>query len=152
MPESWLEFFQDPERRRTFFFLLQPGLVVALIGYFVFTRKSESSFRIREAELRKGTGARRDPALDQLAQAKRKPKAAPLLLEGIQTDGPAHEILGVARSASAEEIQKAYRERMKRYHPDIVGRPGSREWHDAQKIAEALNRAKAEMLDSLKNG
>jgi hypothetical protein len=34
---------------------------------------------------------------------------------------------------------------MKRYHPDLVGRPGSREWKDAQRIAEAINRAKEEL-------
>ena len=27
---------------------------------------------------------------------------------------------------------------MKRYHPDLVGPPGSREWKDAQKIAEEI--------------
>lgn len=34
---------------------------------------------------------------------------------------------------------------MKRYHPDHVGRLGTREWKDAQKFAEALIRAKEAM-------
>jgi DnaJ-domain-containing protein 1 len=44
------------------------------------------------------------------------------------------------------QIQSAYRELMKRYHPDRVGRPGTREWQDAQGIAEAINRAKRDLL------
>lgn len=62
----------------------------------------------------------------------------------------AHEILGISPSASVEEVQKAYRELMKRYHPDKVGRPGTREWSDAQKIAEAINHARDTMLKSRK--
>ena len=82
---------------------------------------------------------------DLLANAKIERKT-PLQLEGIRVDGPPHEILGVQPGAGAEEIQRAYRERMKQYHPDKVGPPGSREWNDAQKIAEAINRAKSELL------
>ncbi len=67
-------------------------------------------------------------------------------LTGIRIDGAPHEILGVSPQASPEEIQSAYRSLMKRYHPDRVGRPGSREWNDAQQIAEAINRAKELLL------
>lgn len=34
--------------------------------------------------------------------------------------GDPYRILGVTRSASAEEIARAYRERLKEYHPDRV--------------------------------
>ncbi len=73
-------------------------------------------------------------------------KSEPLRLSGISIAGEPHEILGVRKTAAPAEIQKAYRDLMKRYHPDLVGPPGSREWKDAQKIAEALNRAKDELL------
>jgi hypothetical protein len=39
---------------------------------------------------------------------------------------------------------------MKRYHPDVVGRPGTREWKDAQKIAESLTAARDSLLKNRK--
>jgi DnaJ like chaperone protein len=36
----------------------------------------------------------------------------------------AHAVLGVARDASPEEITRAYREQMNRYHPDHVAHLG----------------------------
>jgi len=104
------------------------------------TRK-ESSFKIREAELKKKPVS----GGPSLADAKIKINR-PLQLGGIQINAPAHQILGIQAQASESEIQRAYREKMKQYHPDVVGRPGSREWQDAQKIAEAIIRAKDEMM------
>ena len=105
-------------------------------------RPTESGFRVREADRKLPPGgAKASAGKDELAHAKLK-RHEPLQLGGIRIDGLPHEILGVSCSASPEMIQKAYRELMKLYHPDKIGRPGSREWNDAQKIAEALNRAK----------
>jgi hypothetical protein len=84
----------------------------------------------------------------QQSQAKRSAKI--LMLPGIRIDGPAHEVLGVGVAADEKSVQKAYRELMKRYHPDLVGPPGSREWKDAQKIAEAINLAKEEMIRTIR--
>lgn len=42
-----------------------------------------------------------------------------------------HAVLGVARNASPDEITRAYREQMKRYHPDRVADLGE----DLQKVA-----------------
>jgi hypothetical protein len=140
---------QDPQRLRTFFVLGQFGVGLLLV-YLLFrfsSSKSESGFRLREADRprRKRFGVRDD----SLAQAKLGAKPGekqsakkPLQLEGIRIDRPPHEILGVPVSATPEEIQRAYRQLMKRYHPDRVGAPGSREWNDAQRIAEAINAAK----------
>ncbi len=72
-------------------------------------------------------------------------KSEQAALPGFRIDGEPHEILGVAIDASPKEIQRAFRELMKRYHPDHVGRSGTREWKDAQKFAEALIRAKEAM-------
>src|ERR1700733_3877224 len=38
-----------------------------------------------------------------------------------------YDVLGVPRSASSEEIQRAYRQLARRYHPDVNKDPGSEE-------------------------
>lgn len=128
------------------FYLVQMGLgfgALAIIAWLWGGRTPPSQFRAREHELRKpGT---RGKQADDLAKAKLKTPAA---LPGIRTDGLPHEILGVSPQASAAEIQKAYRDLMKRYHPDKVAPPGTPAWADAQAIAEAINRAKEKMLKS----
>jgi len=118
-------------------------LFVGLAWFLLRPKSSETRFQVREADLRKPRKLGAQP--DDLAQAKiQKPR--PLQLEGIRLDGSPHEILGVKRQATSSEIQKAYRELMKRFHPDKIGPPGSREWTDAQKIAEAINQAKDALL------
>lgn len=140
-----------------FFYLSQIliGAIFITLAFIVFRAKSpESQFRVREADLRAKKKFGRPPqAINQainnddgdLANARMK-KHEPLSLTGIRIDGKPHEILGVSQHPTPTEVQQAYRELMKRYHPDRVGRPGTREWNDAQKIAEAINRAKDALL------
>jgi DnaJ-domain-containing protein 1 len=131
---------------RRAFYLLQIGVGGLFLAVLAWGRAKprESGFAVREADLKKGAKPQAAGS-DELAQARIERKS-PLSLPGIRIDGPPHEILGIAPNATADEVQRAYRERMKQYHPDKIGRPGSREWGDAQKIAEAINRAKAELL------
>ncbi len=141
----------DPDKLEKFFYLSQIALGGAFIIFFWrrMSKEPESGFRVREADLRKNAAesgeAKGKSQGPDLANA-RFAKPTHLALPGIRIDGPPHEILGVQPSASEAEIQKAYRERMKQYHPDKVGQQDSREWKDAQKIAEAINRAKDEMI------
>lgn len=132
-----------------FWFLL---IAVAYGAFRLFSRDhAKSGFKVREADLHqpkkkpKGTD-------DLLANAKLRRRDPPAALPGLSLDGPPHQILGVNADASTEEVQRAYRDLMKRYHPDQVGRPGSREWKDAQHIAAALTEAKNTLLQRKKDG
>ena len=56
-----------------------------------------------------------------------------------------HAVLGVMRGASAEEIARAYREQMKRYHPDRVAHLGEELRQLAHRKALEIQRAYAEI-------
>jgi DnaJ-domain-containing protein 1 len=133
------------------FHMAQMGVGTLLVAGLLWTRRQRpSAFKLREADRLKEHVFPRFPSLvvepDRPRPQPRQRKAEPLKLGGISIAGEAHEILGVKTDASKADIQRAWRELMKRYHPDKVGRPGSREWNDAQRIAEAVNRAKEEMI------
>ncbi|MFL5814239.1 MAG: J domain-containing protein [Bdellovibrionia bacterium] len=149
----------DPERVRSYAYMIQigfGGLVISAF-YWLKQRETPSGFRVREADLKhdlKKTIGQKPQMLgaaeDPLANARYSKKAEPLRLSGISIQGEPHQILGVRAQATEQEIRAAYRELMKQYHPDRIGRPGSREWQDAQGIAEAINVAKEKMIAALK--
>lgn len=131
------------------FYSIQVALGGALLlaaWLFLRPKEPESRFKVREADrLAQNKSAGAAARANDLANAKLK-RAATLSLPGVRLDGTPYQILGITPQASREEIQKAYRELMKRYHPDRVARPGTREWTDAQKIAEIINHAKDELF------
>ena len=53
----------------------------------------------------------------------------------------AYEVLGVARSASSDAIQAAYRARMKEYHPDKVAHLGEELQNLAHEKSQQIQRA-----------
>jgi DnaJ-domain-containing protein 1 len=131
------------------------GLVqVAISAFFILlwfraraNAETKSRFKLREAD-RNLKFARGEAATAAANQAPKKKD--PLRLDGIVMDGAPHEVLGISALASEPEIQKAYKDRMKRYHPDRLGPPGSREWTEGTAIAESINRARIAMLERLK--
>jgi preprotein translocase subunit Sec63 len=56
-------------------------------------------------------------------------------------------VLGVARDASRDEIAHAYREQLKRYHPDRVADLGPELQQVAHRKTVELQRAYAELTD-----
>jgi DnaJ-domain-containing protein 1 len=129
------------------FFLLQIGLGAAFLlaaWLWLRPREPESNFRVRESERRRPRAAGAGEA-DELARSRMRSKA-PLRLTGLRLDVPPHELLGVRADAPAAEIRRAYRDLMKRYHPDHVAAPDTPQWREAQRIADAISRAKEELL------
>jgi DnaJ like chaperone protein len=61
------------------------------------------------------------------------------------TEWDPYAVLGVVRGASAEEIAKAYREQMLRYHPDRVAHLGEELRQLAHRKALEIQRAYAEV-------
>lgn len=128
-----------PMGKERLIFLLM--FFIVILYWWLAKPRNPSQFRYREADKAKGKPNRDSPD-DMGSGAKQKTP----LLTGISIEGQAHEILGVQKTATKKQIQTAYRELMKRYHPDKVSEPGTPQWQEAQKIAVALTKARDEML------
>jgi len=106
------------------FAAIQLGLLLIFIylGYRALkSAEPESRFKVREADLkRKAASSKNAPKQAPQASEKNAPVKPIPNLPGIRLAGDPHEILGVALEASEDEIQQAFRELMKRYHPDRV--------------------------------
>jgi DnaJ-domain-containing protein 1 len=130
-----------------------------LIFLFVLLRESNSGSKFKKREAERGD---LDRILNQgpdLAQAKLKrprtptgsPPPPPLALPGITLAGEAHEILGVPEDADEMTIQKAYKEAIKRYHPDRIQGISGDQMKFYQEASARLTDAKNELLRRLKN-
>ena len=140
-------------------FLVQIGVGVALVLFLLwrfYPENRRSNFKDRgtgpraNRQPKAGTGKRSPDELAESRIRKDKTRAGPLRLEGFRFDRAAHEILGISPLASRTEIQSAYREAMKRHHPDRVAAPGSAQWQDAQAIAQAILQARDELFEKAK--
>lgn len=137
-------------------FLLESGarplsltIAIAMLIFIIWTlarmlgSQNQSQFRKHEYEFRQ---YERQNGSASGAAGSESQRASPLELEGFSADRKPHEILGVGENASKEEIQRAFKKLMLRFHPDRVGPPDSREWKDAQAIADAIIQAKDKLL------
>ena len=131
------------------FFLL--AMAIFFVWNNIRTNTNASNFKKREAN--------RDD-LDRLmknehdlANAKiRKPKSVipPLSLPGISLTGEPHEILGVDLEASESEIMRAYKDKIKRFHPDRIQGQAKDQMKFYEQASAKINQAKEAMISNLK--
>jgi hypothetical protein len=121
-------------------------VLLASLGFVAFRFLSRSQ---RESQFRSDAFHRPRLKPKHSDRKRQEREERRLLLGGFSFTGLPHEILGIAKDAGEFEIRRAHRALIKRFHPDKIGQQGSREWHEAQKIAEAINTARDEMLRSL---
>lgn len=80
-----------------------------------------------------------------------RPSAAPAPPAEDPRIAGARKVLGVNSQASAEEVKKAYRQLIKKYHPDVYAKSQPELQHFAHEKAKELNEA-YETLNKTKNG
>ena len=61
-----------------------------------------------------------------------------------------YDILGVSRDASEEDIKKAYKKIMLKYHPDRMGNKSDKEKKEAEEIVKSANEAYETLSDPQK--
>ena len=116
--------------------------------------KRETQFRVREADR---TDLNRPRPGPDLADAKLKkpaaaaPVQAPLSLPGIRLSGEAHEILGVAEDASEAEVMRAYKDAIKRFHPDRIQGQAKEQMQFYEQASAKLNQAKEDLLKRIRS-
>ena len=131
---------------------IQVGLLLFFAGLVVITLRKQqpkSNFKVREADRAFKPG---NSNVD-LANAKLRrrgpppgPSGPPLSLPGINLSGAPHEILGVSEDASEEEVMKAYKEIIKRYHPDRIQHLPTNQMEFYKTAATAINQAKETLI------
>ncbi len=125
------------------------ALQILLLGILVLVVMRFFKQNSRESQFRRDAFARRTGPVPPEKRKARDREQPARLLSGFVFTGQPHEILGVRKDASELEIRRAHRALIKRFHPDAMGPQGSREWYEAQKVAETLNNAREQMLKNL---
>lgn len=130
----------------------QVALLFLLVGFawfrFLKPDGGKSNFKRREAdraEFAANTGQKNSDS--DLANAKLK---RPQALPGIRLEGEAHEILNVSALATEEEIMRAYKDAIKRYHPDRIPGADAEKAQFYQQVSAKLNQAKEELMKRAK--
>jgi hypothetical protein len=136
---------------------IQLGILVFAvisIGIFFRNRREPSKFRQREADrpdldriLKQGP----DSGQSKIAPKPRPaPAPPPLSLPGIRLNGAPHEILGVDENATEPEVMKAYKDAIKRFHPDTIQGEARDQLKFYQEASARINDAKNQMLKKLR--
>jgi hypothetical protein len=151
-----------PELVSQHFIKIQVVLFVSgvLVAFKLLQGKQTSTqFKSREADrndlerLRQG-----GPDLAQAKLARARPTAnpsanpavPPLSLPGIRLNGLPHEILGIAEDASEADVLKAYKESIKRFHPDRIQGQAKEQLQFYQEASAKLNQAKEDLIRAIR--
>ena len=86
-----------------------------------------------QGETRRGQSAQDGGSRQQRTEGKRKP--------GEKDDAFYFSVLGLTPSANVDEIKRAYKNLMRKYHPDAVAKLSPREQAAASEKAKAVNEA-----------
>jgi DnaJ-domain-containing protein 1 len=137
---------------------IQLGILVfsvISIGIFFRARSEPSRFRQREADrpdldriLKQGpdSGQSRGPK-----KGGPSPAPPPLFLPGIRLNGAPHEVLGVDENATEPQVMKAYKEAIKRFHPDTIQGKAREQLKFYEDASARINDAKNEMLRKIRS-
>jgi DnaJ-domain-containing protein 1 len=150
-----------PELVSQHFIKIQVVLFVSgvLVAFKLLQGKQTSTqFKSREADRNDLERLRRGgPDLAQAKIARAKPTAnpahsasPPLSLPGIRLSGLPHEILGVAEDASEADVLKAYKESIKRFHPDRIQGQAKEQLQFYQEASAKLNQAKEDLIRAIR--
>jgi DnaJ-class molecular chaperone len=118
--------------------------IVLFVGWNALrSNQKQTSFRKRESE-------RTD--LDRLNRIESPigRKTTPLALPGITLTGKPHEILGVPETANESEIMRAYKERIKLFHPDRIQGDAKKQMRFYQDASAKINEAKEAMIAEIR--
>lgn len=131
------------------------GLTLFTAFFVMKDRNPGSRFKSRESDrqdLDQILKRNSDLANAKLTKKSAEPKAPPLQLPGIRMVGESHEILGVRADATEAEVMKAYKDGMKRFHPDRIQGQAQEQLKFYQEASSKLNQAKEEMLKKIRSG
>lgn len=149
-------------------FLLADGVIVAIgLAFFLYLflrKKNDNAFRDdlweQKKQQAKETGMDRKIELEYRPDPKdeeektekilKKPASPPPEFRVPNFYGKPHEVLGLPVNPSKDQVARAYKHWIKRYHPDRVTHLGQKFVDQARKRAEQLNTARDQLLKSIK--
>lgn len=126
-------------------------IMVLLIWRIMKSGPSETGFKSREANRKDLDQLLKDKSSSAQSKIKKKSPTPILGLPGITLNGEPHEILGVARNAAETEILRAYKEKIKLFHPDRIQGQAREQIRFYEEASAKINQAKETMLQKLKN-
>lgn len=127
------------------------GIIVGAVWMNVRGREERSSFKTREADRSDLNRIQRNgPSLADAKLKKKSPPVAPLSLPGINLSGEPHEILGVDISANESEIMRAYKDKIKMFHPDRIQGQAREQIQFYEEASAKINRAKEAMIEQIR--
>lgn len=128
---------------------------VAIVVFFAWTnlrsRQKQTGFKAREfnrTDLHKIKS--KDGDLANAKMHRKQASSPPLSLPGIRLNGEPHEILGVDAQALEPEIMRAYKEKIKLFHPDRIQGQAREQLKFYEEASAKINLAKEAMLSKLK--